>query len=79
MKYFYLLLILFSYSFVNAQNSQSYNYALQRNLAFTQETISIQLHNLSEISAVWNEIVSQTSVANAFDKTKDNNFEKARK
>lgn len=78
MKYFYLLLILFSYSFVNAQNSQSYNYALQRNLAFTQETISIQLHNLSEISAVWNEIVSQTSVANAFDKTKDNNFEKAR-
>jgi len=50
MKYFYLLLILFSYSFVNAQNWQSNNYTLQINDDFKQESLSTQIPNLTEIS-----------------------------
>lgn len=79
MKYFYLLLILFSYSFVNAQNSQSYNYALQRNLAFTQESFLTQLSNLAEISTYKDSFaITPSSEINPHVKTKDNNFEKAR-
>jgi hypothetical protein len=50
MKYFYLLLILFNYSFVNAQNWQSNNYTLQINDDFKQESLSTQIPNLTEIS-----------------------------
>lgn len=50
MKYFYLLLILFSYSFVIAQNWQSNNYTLQINDDFKQESLSTQIPNLTEIS-----------------------------
>lgn len=79
MKYFYLLLILFSYSFVNAQNSQSYNYALQRNLAFTQESFLTQLSNLAEISTYKDSFaITPSSEINSHVKPKDNNFEKAR-